>query len=39
MYKTYSDSEENTRIIFDAATQKVIDLVLQKVLDELPDEY
>ena len=39
MYKTYSENEEITRIIFDAATQRVIDLVLEKVLDELPDEY
>lgn len=39
MYKSYSENEEKTRILFDAATQRVIDLVLKKVLDELPDEY
>lgn len=31
--------EENIRIIFDLATQKVIDIVLQNILNQLPDEY
>lgn len=39
MNNAYEANQEFSKIIFDAATQRIIDLVLGKVLDELPDQF